>query len=141
MEIFTRFMSLSETPREVTLHGLQLADLLSPSTGYYRYFGSLTVPPCYESVVWTVMQQPLKITTKQLEAFRKLQKRTGRHLEALTENNRPLQPLNKRVVTFFPGTPNMFFTSGAVPITIMNNLPMILPFMSFSFVVLTTYSR
>ena len=43
---------------------LQLADLLPTSKSFYRYFGSLTTPPCYESVKWTVLQSTFKIPKK-----------------------------------------------------------------------------
>lgn len=42
------------------------------SSSYYRYLGSLTTPPCYESVIWTVFTKPLKISRRQLSRFRNL---------------------------------------------------------------------
>uniref|UniRef100_A0A673J1Z7 Carbonic anhydrase n=1 Tax=Sinocyclocheilus rhinocerous TaxID=307959 RepID=A0A673J1Z7_9TELE len=32
---------------------------------YYRYDGSLTTPPCYPSVLWTVFRRPVTISRKQ----------------------------------------------------------------------------
>lgn len=32
---------------------------------YYRYEGSLTTPPCYPSVLWTVFRHPVKISQEQ----------------------------------------------------------------------------
>lgn len=42
--------------------------LLPPNaaTDFYRYRGSLTTPPCYESVQWTVFRQPLTISADQV---------------------------------------------------------------------------
>jgi len=39
---------------------------------YYRYDGSLTTPPCYESVIWSVVPEPLKLSLDQLAAFQAL---------------------------------------------------------------------
>ena len=33
---------------------------------YYRYSGSLTTPPCYESVIWTVFEDPILISSAQV---------------------------------------------------------------------------
>jgi carbonic anhydrase len=57
-----------------------------PST--IRYSGSLTTPPCTEGVSWLLMQQPVAVSAEQIEAFE----------TAYSGNNRPLQPLNDRVV-------------------------------------------
>ncbi|NXY63728.1 CAH12 anhydrase, partial [Callaeas wilsoni] len=36
---------------------------------YYHYEGSLTTPPCYQSVLWTVFWHPVKISQEQAIAF------------------------------------------------------------------------
>ncbi|HEY7518029.1 MAG TPA: carbonic anhydrase family protein [Methylomirabilota bacterium] len=68
---------------------INAADLLPKSAAYYRYNGSLTTPPCSEGVRWYVMKQPVTVSKAQVEAFRKA---VG------FANNRPLQPINARVV-------------------------------------------
>ncbi len=62
---------------------------LAPASGpAYRYEGSLTTPPCTESVSWTVMAQPMTASHSQIAAF-----------AALFPNNaRGVQPLNRRYV-------------------------------------------
>ncbi|XP_071955005.1 carbonic anhydrase 2-like isoform X2 [Antedon mediterranea] len=50
---------------------LSLVPLLDQSS-YWTYNGSLTTPPCYESVVWTIFQIPIVISVEQLEQFRSL---------------------------------------------------------------------
>lgn len=60
---------------------------------YYRYDGSLTTPPCYESVIWTVVHEPIQLSLKQLNAFRSLQDE-DKHI--LANTFRPVQPLGTR---------------------------------------------
>lgn len=54
----------------------------------YRYEGSLTTPPCSETVRWTVMATPVTASASQIEAFAAL----------FPFNARPVQPLNRRYV-------------------------------------------
>ncbi|MGD1865747.1 MAG: carbonic anhydrase [Phormidesmis sp.] len=65
------------------------AEALLPSrTTTYRYIGSLTTPPCSESVIWLVMSHPILLSEAQLARYEKL----------LNHNNRPLQVLNERTI-------------------------------------------
>jgi carbonic anhydrase len=68
---------------------IDVNDLLPRSRATYRYDGSLTTPPCTEGVKWIVMKQPIQLSARQIEAFRSI----------LDGNNRPVQPLNERVVS------------------------------------------
>ncbi len=65
-----------------------VAALLPKEKQYYRFNGSLTTPPCSEGVRWLVLKQPLTISEAQVEKFEQL----------MGHNNRPIQPLNARVV-------------------------------------------
>jgi hypothetical protein len=60
---------------------------------FYRYDGSLTTPPCYESVIWTVLQEPLKISLEQLQTFRDLHDEKNKTMKT---TYRPVQELGKR---------------------------------------------
>ena len=62
--------------------------LLPTKTTTYRYSGSLTTPPCTESVTWLVMSEPVSLTTQELSKYEQL----------LNHNNRPLQGLNQRPI-------------------------------------------
>ncbi|RNA10125.1 carbonic anhydrase 4-like, partial [Brachionus plicatilis] len=53
--------------------------------GYFRYSGSLTIPPCSESVIWTVFRKKIPISQNQVEKFYE----TG-----IKKNFREIQKLN-----------------------------------------------
>ncbi|XP_058204918.1 alpha carbonic anhydrase 1, chloroplastic [Rhododendron vialii] len=62
---------------------------------YYRYGGSLTTPPCSESVIWHVLAKVRSISREQVEAL-------DAPLESTCKRNcRPVQPLNGRRVELF----------------------------------------
>lgn len=69
---------------------VNLTKLLPTQHGYYRFSGSLTTPPCSEGVTWIVLKQPLTLSEKQLEQFKDVLKQHS--------NNRPIQPLNGRLI-------------------------------------------
>ncbi|XP_070389222.1 carbonic anhydrase 3-like [Dermacentor albipictus] len=79
-------------------------DSLMPPAGrdeFYTYRGSLTVPPCTESVSWTVFNRQAFITESLLQKLRRLKDRTG--LKPLMDNFRPPQKLNdRRIISSFP---------------------------------------
>lgn len=65
------------------------SDLIPENRGYYRFSGSLTTPPCSEGVRWLLMKTSLTASKEQIEAFKKA---------AHHNNNRPIQPLNGRLI-------------------------------------------
>jgi carbonic anhydrase len=60
----------------------------SGSTARYRYSGSLTTPPCSEGVRWVVARDPIQASAEQISAI----------ADRMPTNNRPIQPLNGRMV-------------------------------------------
>ncbi|NWY44366.1 CAH4 anhydrase, partial [Sylvia atricapilla] len=64
---------------------------------FYRYEGSLTSPDCYQGVTWTVFEKPVELNVTQLSLFSALHFE-GPNSTAMTENFRPVQPLNDREV-------------------------------------------
>lgn len=63
--------------------------LLPDLRDYYRFNGSLTSPPCTEGVRWIVMKNAISLSSSQLTA---MSKAIG------TTTNRPIQPLNARLI-------------------------------------------
>lgn len=76
-------------------HTVKLDTLLPPVKGFFHYSGSISSPPCTEGVSWFVMQDPLEVSDAQKTAY---QMKFG------GTTNRPIQPLNGRVIDVF--TPN-----------------------------------
>jgi carbonic anhydrase len=69
--------------------GASAAALLPADRSYFRFTGSLTTPPCSEGVRWLVLRSPMSVSRPQVDQF----------ISALHEpNNRPVQPLNARVI-------------------------------------------
>ncbi|MBN3315097.1 CAH6 anhydrase, partial [Atractosteus spatula] len=69
---------------------------------FFRYQGSLTTPPCYESILWTVFDTPITLSHSQI---RKMESTLmDYHNQTLWNDYRVAQPLNDRVVesSFLP---------------------------------------
>jgi carbonic anhydrase len=62
--------------------------LLPSKRGYYRYSGSLTTPPCSETVNWMLLEEPIEVAEADIAAFAKL----------YPMNARPAQKLDRRFI-------------------------------------------
>ncbi|KAJ6795372.1 alpha carbonic anhydrase 7-like [Iris pallida] len=65
------------------------------SRKYYRYMGSLTVPPCTEGVVWTIVKKIRTVSRKQMNLLRE-----AVH-DDFNPNARPTQEMNDRTINFY----------------------------------------
>ncbi|CAL4999301.1 unnamed protein product [Urochloa decumbens] len=70
---------------------------------YYRYMGSLTVPPCTEGVIWTIVKRVHTVSKHQLELLRE-----AVH-DDMEKNARPLQEVNSRDVSLFRPSPRKHY--------------------------------
>jgi carbonic anhydrase len=75
-----------EKPSGVTL---DTNTILPVKRDYYRFNGSLTTPPCSEGVLWLVLKESVSASKEQIEKF---------HATFHHDTNRPVQPLNARIV-------------------------------------------
>lgn len=67
---------------------VNVKDLYPANQAYYTYSGSLTTPPCSQTVRWIVMEDPVEASADQLHSFEGV----------LHHNYRPTQDLNGRQV-------------------------------------------
>ena len=63
-------------------------NLLPATNKLFRYVGSLTTPPCTEGVAWTLLEDPILLSSQQLETL----------MDAYWGNRRPTQQINGRPV-------------------------------------------
>ncbi|NP_001140512.1 Alpha carbonic anhydrase 7 [Zea mays] len=71
---------------------IHLRSLQKRTGSYFRYTGSLTVPPCTENVVWSVLGKVRQISQDQLQLLK---------APLPGSDARPTQPLNGRTVQFY----------------------------------------
>ncbi len=72
--------------RRIEASELDISELQPPPGSYYRYRGSLTTPPCSESVEWVVAAEKHQISPEQMAAL----------TSHLHHNNRPVQSIGGR---------------------------------------------
>ncbi len=70
---------------------VDIEKLMLQYSDFYHFNGSLTTPPCSEGVRWVVLPDPVSASAEQIDQFEEVM----RH-----DNNRPVQPLNGRVIVY-----------------------------------------
>jgi carbonic anhydrase len=73
---------------DVAAQMINVADALTNTSRYYTYPGSLTTPPCTETVMWFVLHEYAQLSSEQFDAFR----------HVLGNNFRPGQRRNGRTI-------------------------------------------
>ncbi|CAO2580567.1 Carbonic anhydrase 9 [Lemmus lemmus] len=96
-QLLSHLGEIAEEGTQIKIPGLDVSALLpSDLNRYYRYEGSLTTPPCSQGVIWTVFNQTVKLSAKQLHTLSV--SLWGPHDSRLQRNFRATQPLNGRTI-------------------------------------------
>lgn len=69
---------------------VNVSSLLPRDRSFYHYQGSLTTPPCSESVNWAILKQPIQASPQQIKTFK----------SRFHANARPVQELHDRTIRF-----------------------------------------
>uniref|UniRef100_A0A8C5QUX2 Carbonic anhydrase-related protein 10 n=1 Tax=Leptobrachium leishanense TaxID=445787 RepID=A0A8C5QUX2_9ANUR len=81
------------------LQGLNIEELYPETSSFITYDGSLTIPPCYETASWIIMNKPIYITRMQMHSLRLLsQNQPSQIFSSMSDNYRPVQTLNNRCI-------------------------------------------
>lgn len=102
-EVIDHFGQIKHASQRISIHAIPLKELIPASLShFYRYEGSLTTPPCYESVTWTLFNEKIEIAEEQLEDFRTkiFENRAddGGFDVDISDDFRPIQCINARRV-------------------------------------------
>ncbi|KAL0453142.1 UNVERIFIED_CONTAM: Alpha carbonic anhydrase 4 [Sesamum latifolium] len=91
---FLSYLPLA-TPEGYPLGSVDPSSIKISSREYYRYYSSLTTPPCSENITWTVFKTVKTVSIEQIHALK-----DAIH-DKNTRNARPIQPLNGRILYIF----------------------------------------
>ncbi|MGJ8744540.1 carbonic anhydrase [Polaribacter sp.] len=89
-EFFESFLPIKENTTKEIHQSLSLATLFPENNNFYSYGGSLTTPPCTESVNWVVFKDPITVSVEEVLKLKK---------NMPIDNYRNEQPLNDRLVS------------------------------------------
>ncbi|XP_020011359.1 carbonic anhydrase 14 isoform X2 [Castor canadensis] len=98
--ILSHLHEIRHKDQKTSVPPFNMRELLPPQLEqFFRYNGSLTTPPCYQSVLWTVFNLKAQISMEQLEKLQEtLFSTEGEPSEPLVQNYRAPQPLNQRII-------------------------------------------
>ncbi|KAJ8338890.1 hypothetical protein SKAU_G00356760 [Synaphobranchus kaupii] len=105
-KILSSLMDVSREESDTEIPGFNVRNLLPNKLAkFYRYNGSLTTPPCYQTVNWTIFNDTITVSRKQLASLEDtLKAGLDQHL---TKNFRAPQLLyNRQVMSSFRAEPS-----------------------------------
>nr|XP_020464533.1 carbonic anhydrase-related protein 10 isoform X1 [Monopterus albus] len=81
------------------LQGLNIEEIYPETSSFITYDGSMTIPPCFETATWILMNKPVYLTRMQMHSLRLLsQNQPSQIFLSMSDNVRPVQPLNNRCI-------------------------------------------
>lgn len=96
-DLLSHLAEITHKGSKTEIQGLDISDLLpSDLSRYFRYEGSLTTPPCSQGVIWTVFNETVRLSAKQLNNL--YSSLRGPEDSLLQLNFRPTKPLHGRVI-------------------------------------------
>ncbi|NXY45522.1 CAH9 anhydrase, partial [Ceuthmochares aereus] len=96
-EILQHLHKIQREGKEVLVSGFNIAGLLPANLKlYFHYNGSLTTPPCYETVKWTIFNQTMQISLHQMSTL--VMSPRSSDLKQLQSNYRLVKGLHRRSV-------------------------------------------
>ncbi|KAL7092906.1 hypothetical protein ACP275_11G010400 [Erythranthe tilingii] len=95
LEKFLEHITSSVGEEGIDLGIVSPRDIKFGSRKYFRYIGSLTVPPCTEGVIWTIINKVRTVSREQIRALR-----NAVH-DGFGENARPPQPWGGRNIYLY----------------------------------------
>ncbi|XP_037653606.1 carbonic anhydrase 9 [Choloepus didactylus] len=96
-QLLSHMEEIAKEGSETRVPGLDASALLpSDLSRYFQYEGSLTTPPCAQGVTWTVFNQTVRLSAKQLRTLSGTL--WGPDDSRLQLNFRATQPLNGRII-------------------------------------------
>ncbi|XP_068278219.1 carbonic anhydrase 9 [Nyctibius grandis] len=103
-EILEHLYEIQREGEEVLVPGFNIAGLLPANLKlYFHYNGSLTTPPCYQTVKWTVFNQTMLLSHEQMSML--VMSLRNDDSKPLQNNYRPVQDLHgRRVLASFQTT-------------------------------------
>ncbi|XP_064498948.1 carbonic anhydrase 9-like [Pseudopipra pipra] len=113
-EILEHLYEIEGVGQQVLVSGFNIAGLLPDNLKlYFHYNGSLTTPPCYQTVKWTIFNQTMKLSRDQMSVLVSSLRTDDSDL--LQNNYRPVQDLHGRWVlaSFQTTLPSQKHTPGS----------------------------
>lgn len=84
-KIFQKLLDVipSKSNSSVALKKFEISSLLPSLRTHFSFMGSLTTPPCTESVQWIVMKEPIEASRQQIENLHKVLGHNARNVQSL----------------------------------------------------------